>query len=249
MQYVCSAHGDNDVTTNGTVLGAGVLPITVDPTGELCFLLGREHYVAGWQGSERWSAFEGGTKPGDEDVFHTAAREYIEESLAVLHDDQCTRETMRKVATALRAGEHLFRLTMRVASPPHKHRHNRKPRYHVTFVKYFPYDADLVTRFGEHRQQLVEFNTNAMHWSPPGSSSILHDHVAIHSTGSVAKVSGDFLEKVTVRLWRVSEISECIHNADSAELFRPCFTRLGRLVLTVLLERLRNLPQGASGER
>ena len=236
---------DNDVTQNGVVLGAGVLPITFDQNGELCFLLGREHYVDGWQGSETWSAFEGGTKSTDPDVFHTAAREYIEESLAVLLDNVCTQETIENVADALRQRHYLFRVTMHLTPPK---RSTRKPRYHVTFVVYFPYHDGLVHEFTTHRAQLLSINASEM------SMGVDHEHAAIvdPATEDSPRVYPDFLEKVTVKLWRLSELKPYLDNNGGGrrgqDCFRACFVRMARLVLQVLSERLRNPIAGAFGE-
>lgn len=61
-----------DITESGLLLGAGVLPFTFSPEGELFFLL-----VPGWRGSETWSPFERGVKYCDnKDVLRTASREY-----------------------------------------------------------------------------------------------------------------------------------------------------------------------------
>lgn len=246
IAYIQNQPVENDVTTTGVVLGAGVLPITFDQNGELCFLLGREHYVAGWQGSETWSAFEGGTKTTDRDVFHTAAREYIEESLAVLCGNMCTHETIEEVAQALREHDYLFRVTMQLAAPK---RSSNKSRYHVTFVVYFPYHDGLVQEFTDHRTKLLNVNGG-------GEVSLQVDetHAALLSTSihpEVRKVCPDYLEKVMIKLWRLSELQPYLElNASKSrdDNFRPCFVRMARLVLQVLQERLRNPLEGAFGE-
>ena len=234
------------MTTNGVVLGAGVLPITFDQNGELCFLLGREHYVAGWQGSETWSAFEGGTKTTDRDVFHTAAREYIEESLAVLCGNMCTHETIEGVAQALRGHDYLFRVTTQLTAPK---RSPNKSRYHVTFVVYFPYHDGLVQEFTDHRTKLLNVNGGGV-----GSVQVNAAHAAllrVAATPEVRKVCPDYLEKVMIKLWRISELQPYLEpdaHKDQGDNFRPCFVRMARLVLQVIKERLRNPLEGAFGE-
>ena len=246
VAYIQNQPVENDVTTDGLVLGAGVLPITFDQNGELCFLLGREHYVAGWQGSETWSAFEGGSKTTDDDVYHTAAREYIEESLAVLCDNICTHETIAGVAQALREHDYLFRVTMQLAAPK---RSSNKSRYHVTFVVYFPYHDGLVHQFSEQRAKLLNVNTTS---ACPLEVDMAH--AALLPTCSIPeprKVCPDYLEKVMVKLWRLSELQpylDCTNHKNRDDNFRPCFVRMARLVLQVLKERLRNPMEGAFGE-
>lgn len=64
--------------------GAGCVCIAVDDDGRLCMLLGREREIAGWrEGSNRWSAFSGKAEAGEE-ACHTAAREFLEESLGLV---------------------------------------------------------------------------------------------------------------------------------------------------------------------
>ena len=63
--------------------GAGILPFCISEKGELLFILGKEQSVQNWKGSERWSAFEGGTK-NNENSIQNATREFEEETLNCL---------------------------------------------------------------------------------------------------------------------------------------------------------------------
>jgi hypothetical protein len=241
LHYVQN-ESDDRVDSKGALIGAGVLPITFDPNGELCFLLGREQHIVGWQGSDSWSAFEGGTKPSDIDVYHTAAREYIEESLAVLSDCDCTKDTIQKVADALRAHKYLFRITMQLT--PYK-RISKNMRYHVTFVVKFPYQEELVDAFAAHRNRLLQMN---MSLAPQACDAACVQ--ASYLTASFA-VNPDYLEKCMIKMWRLSQIQQYLDNGVSSvneDSFRPCFLRMARLVLRVLNERLRNPHSGAFGE-
>lgn len=62
---------------------AGVIPYALTDQGYM-FLLGREKYVSGWSGSNKWSEFGGKLDPRDENVYATAAREAYEESMGFL---------------------------------------------------------------------------------------------------------------------------------------------------------------------
>ena len=66
---------------NDNIIGAGILPISIDEKGNIKLLLGKERYINHWRGSLKWSGFEGGRKNG-ETIERTAAREFIEESIA-----------------------------------------------------------------------------------------------------------------------------------------------------------------------
>lgn len=145
-----STDDDLEISNNGMLLGAGILPFTITPNGELLFILGKEHKVPGWKGSETWSAFEGGTKGHDTTAMHTAAREYIEESLGVLHpEEECTKNLISSVYQSLIRKEYLFRVTLVL-------RHmEAPPKYHVTFVKYFEWDPLICETFDRHRRDLL----------------------------------------------------------------------------------------------
>ena len=144
--------GNPEVTESGTLLGAGVLPFTVDPDGRLLFLLGREHYVQGWRGSDNWSAFEGGTKTVDANVYATAAREYMEESLGVLHASCTPADIAEEARRMQKERDYALRVTLCIRSEDPK----RPPRFHVTFVRYFPWRDGLTECFAERRNQLQD---------------------------------------------------------------------------------------------
>ena len=43
-------------------IGSGIIPISIDETGNMYILLAKEKYSPSWKGSNRWSGFEGGKK-------------------------------------------------------------------------------------------------------------------------------------------------------------------------------------------
>jgi hypothetical protein len=116
------------------------MPFCVSDTGVVLFLLGLEKYTPGWRGSLRWSAFEGGAK-GTEDAIQTAVREFVEESIGVLTDDSGF------VDMELRNQAYAVRLAIRTQSGGGSE--------HVTFVKQFPYRADLQDSFLKVRKHLL----------------------------------------------------------------------------------------------
>lgn len=236
--YIPADSHEPDITAQGVVLGAGVLPVTFDPQGCLYFLLGREHYVPGWHGSESWSAFEGGSKAVDaSSVFHTAAREYIEESLGVLHPErECTRELIDGVADQLRAGDFTLRVTLKIL---HK-RSNRKPRFHVTFVRAFPWTDDLPRAFAEQRTALLDAKTRLQNGEPLPDAVAGHAAVVQGGDPPTSRVAEDFLEKSEVKLWSMADIREAerLQSEQKREIFRPCFLRTARIVIEEFMTRI-----------
>jgi predicted NUDIX family NTP pyrophosphohydrolase len=86
MMEIKSSHFENtDIDNLG--FGAGVLPYAIDEHGEIHVLLGRERFVSSWKGSCTWSGFEG-SKKDNETIANTAIREFVEESLGVVLNEQ-----------------------------------------------------------------------------------------------------------------------------------------------------------------
>lgn len=237
---------DDELTSTGSLLGAGVLPFTVHPeTGVVYFLLGKEHFVAGWRGSNCWSAFEGGVKSADTDVFHTASREYLEESLGVLHAT-CTKKDIRNFAHQLREEEdYALRVTLCILSEDNK----RPPRFHVTFVRYFEWREELAQTFRHRRYRLIDLSRRlGTAADREGQQRVVsdlsegeRDHAAIvtRGEGETLEVAGDFLEKAEVRLFSANEMADVIlHRNIRQDMFRSCFVRTMGVVLQEFGRRL-----------
>ena len=131
-------------------MGAGVIPVAYDETGEMRVLLGRERYMPQWKGSCRWSGFEGARKEG-ESMIDTAAREFFEESMGVPGPKEMLK-------TAVRAGTHLARIVLRIHS-------DRKPdRFHVTYVLKVPWDPTLPQKFHDLRMTIEHIDRCSQEW-------------------------------------------------------------------------------------
>lgn len=244
-----STRVDSDVTEEGVLLGAGVLPFTISPDGTLFFLLGREQYVQGWRGSETWSAFEGGTKPHDANVYETAAREYIEESLGILHET-CTRDTISDVRRSIENGDYALRVTLCIknsdSDAPSKHH----KRFHSTFVRLFEWDNGIMERFKIARDALTQLSYDLKNAARTDEPQIVpqtfRDHAAvvdkrIPGNATMLDVASDFLEKSEVQLWSAYQLKEVVLNTHKgAEVFRPCFVRTVGVVLQEFKRRLHN---------
>lgn len=132
-------------TVQTTSVGGGVVPVAIRDDGEIVFLLAKEHHIATWKGSFRWSAFEGGRKWG-EDIETATMREWHEESL------ECVR--LECDAASLRRGEYVLRLVLNTET-------TRLPRYHVTYVVLVPYEPHCVTTFAIKRRSILNLRASA----------------------------------------------------------------------------------------
>ena len=148
MALVPSQFDHADIERLG--MGAGVIPLGVDPAGELHVLLGRERYVNQWKGSCRWSGFEGSRKDG-EFIVDAAIREFCEESMAIVVEEVDLRR-------AIEAGDYYIRIVLRIAS-------DRTPdRYHVTYVVLVDWDPDLPSRFQSARSHVEYVERLSQEW-------------------------------------------------------------------------------------
>ena len=132
------------------VTGAGVLPVAVDSSGGVHFLLGKEQYVSHWHGSLKWSGFEGGRKP-NESVEHAAAREFIEESMATVRLTHVPGGlSIATVEECLRQEKYVARIVLCI-----NHGAVEQRRFHVTYLMQVPHDASCVGRFDSQRRVLT----------------------------------------------------------------------------------------------
>jgi hypothetical protein len=138
---------------------AGVIPLFVDrEKRRVRVLAGRERNIANWiEGSRKWSYFGGRKKLDDADVFVTAAREFVEESLAVL----AGKNEITLVTDALRENKFLMRIE--VGEPVANSLGNENSPmtqndattdkwinvfyFHTCFVVEIPYDKTLPEQF------------------------------------------------------------------------------------------------------
>lgn len=233
----------DEVTDSGSLIGAGVLPFTVHPeTGVIYFLLGKEHFVPGWRGSNCWSAFEGGVKAVDENVFCTAAREYMEESLGVLHPT-CSKEDIERLAKQMQEGEdYALRVTLCIAGEM-----PRVPRFHVTFVRYFEWVDNITETFRRQRLHLIKLSKSFADADRESCSASLSEEDRTHAAivtrgvgdGQRLEVAVDFLEKSDVRLFSAAEMADVVLSGSPKEyMFRSCFVRTMGVVLQEFNRRL-----------
>ena len=143
---------------NDQIVGAGVLPVSIDDAGQVRFLLGKERYINHWRGSLKWSGFEGGRKPG-ENVERTAAREFVEESIGIVSFNGVA-STIDVVHERILNGEYFARIVLCIL-----HGDNAERRYHVTYIVQVPYDKEYSGRFIRRRRSFVDLHNNSQQLS------------------------------------------------------------------------------------
>lgn len=181
----------------GSVAGASLLCFAIDPTYHcMYFLLGKERANSQWLvGSGRWSDFGGGVADPGETAEVTAAREFAEETLAVVRyfpGDSVPRMGYDDIVNDLQQRRYTLRLT--------QGDHQRK---FVVFVKQIPWDPAAVDRFRAYRLALT---------GPPGAASAEALDVAGHPALRGQRVRKEYLEKKMLSLWSVPQLRNAVNH-------------------------------------
>jgi hypothetical protein len=133
------------------LVGAGVLPVSLNEHGDPIMLLGKERYINHWRGSLKWSGFEGGRKFVDGSIELTAAREFYEESLGAVNMLNKTQSSIENILKIIHNREYMCRVLLCI-----EHEDTREKRYHVTYVIEVPKDVQCIERFNNTRKQLID---------------------------------------------------------------------------------------------
>lgn len=203
---------------NAKVAGASLFVFSVDPMwGNIYFWLGKERKNLRWpQGSETWSDFGGRPTDENEDPPHIAAREFLEETCAMLRyfeHDSIPRRGMEDIAASLRNNDYLFCITMWTQGP------TGEKRMFVTYVKQVPWSPDAFHAFQEAHQYLHKLRSQAAAHALRNVHEILSvfPHPSIKYTpelaGGVAcdvTINKDFLEKKSIRMWSIPQLRAAI---------------------------------------
>ena len=216
---------------------AGILPISVDEEGTMHVLLGRERFIHNYKGSCRWSAFEGGTKCGDDGVASTAAREFCEESLGVYGSYETWHARLRDQTSDV------ARVSVRMRG------FHDLDRVHVTFVVAVPWDGDVATRFLCTRQAIEDIDFAQQEHRMAPSDTLLYDRFVDKIAGSYeparrivrgendevvsVDIVRDFMEKDQVRWWSYDALRQVLHGGGqlASERFRPSFMPVVQLLV------------------
>lgn len=153
-----SARGDNSVGSS-TLVGASLLCFAVDPKwSRIYFLLGKERKNNMWRaGSDKWSDLGGKVSSDAPTAEETAAKEFLEESLAMVRyfeTDVVPRQQYDDIAASLHRQEFVFKLKLTFGTV-------ENAKHYVTFVKQIPWDPGVVTRFDTCRKMLLHPRTHS----------------------------------------------------------------------------------------
>lgn len=191
-------------TPTETHSGAAILCYMIDPQwGGIYFLLGKERPIVNWvAGSNKWSDFGGGRKEHDLTVEDTAAREFLEETLAVVkyfEDDTLPRKTYRDISLSLQRNCYTYKFYVRYPDTPN--------RYFVVFVKHIPWDPACVERFAATRHRLLTANA---HYGSFEWKQHMWGHPAVEVQEGKIYTNYDFLEKICIGLWSLTQLQRAV---------------------------------------
>ena len=204
------------VPPRAKVAGASLFVFSIDPTwGNIYFWLGKERKNLRWpQGSETWSDFGGRPTDETEDPPHIAAREFLEETCAMLRyfeHDAIPRQGMEDIAESLRKHEYLFCVTMWTQT-----QHGEK-RLFVTYVKQVPWTPGAFHSFQEAHQYLHKLRSQAAAHTLRNAQEVLSvfPHPSITRAPGATTINDilinkDFLEKKSIRMWSIPQLRAAI---------------------------------------
>lgn len=233
----CMVRESLDKLPRGRMVGASLLCYCVDPTwSRIYFLLGKERRNPRWKtGSERWSDFGGRVCSKAESAEDTAAKEFVEETLAMVKyfdTDTLPRTQWQDIADSLRQKQYTFQLLFGVACE------DGAVRNYVTFVKQIPWDPEAVQRFEKCREVLVN---PVLFAESPLWSTLLRDNPGVCGSTSPPQAKRDYLEKKTLGLWSIPQLQHAIdtdgvlsRKDGKVERCRQTFTGTVELVLSEL---------------
>lgn len=205
-----------------------MLTFSIDPQwGNMYFWLGKERRNSRWpEGSETWSDF-GGRPHELEGSCDIAAREFVEESCGMLRyfpSDVCPRHAWTDIASDLKCGNYLFRITMWTVNS------DGIKKLFVTYVKQIPWQPQVMGDFTHVMSTLVHIKMSTKHGAsnmavPRGfKSPALTVHVdPSDPSNRFHHINRDYMEKETIRMWSIPHLREAIEGYMSAKEhpFRP----------------------------
>lgn len=216
------------------VVGASVLPFAVDPQwGEVYFLLAKERRIANWNGSETWCDFGGSpkTRNGSEPAHLIAAREFQEESLAIVRlwdEETLPRRNWSVIADGLRDDLFMCRCCMYID----------EDRCYMCYVKQIPWQPEAPTNFRKTHDRLhrIVHNRTDASWIEEMKQ---HPAVTVRADDTL-HVSRDFMEKTQLRWYSIPQLTQAVshskHQISSrggrVEFLRASFANRLHLILS-----------------
>ncbi|MCH9716667.1 MAG: hypothetical protein K0U52_06220 [Gammaproteobacteria bacterium] len=196
----------------GRVVGASLLCYAIDPVwNNMYFLLGKERRNPKWPaGSEKWSDFGGRTNGKQECPEETAAREFVEETMAMVkyfEDDTIPRDKYADIVESLKRGEFTFQFTLGFGTED-------RPLSYVTFVKQIPWDPRCMHRFSQCRNMLLNASN---YYGGHAWRTMLGAHPAIREIitakgDKTVQVRKDYMEKKSIGFFSVPQLQHAVEN-------------------------------------
>lgn len=199
------------------LLGASVIPYSVDTQHNcLYILLGSERIYPKWRESGKYSDFGGAIKSPEESPEMCAAREFYEETSAIVADIPGL-ETIESVKNILDSKKYSYRITTICDAE----------RYYVTFVKQVPFDASIQRRYAHNMRMLYHARQEARNggaYTPLNEEERMflesHPAVRMNEEGKVIHVKREYVEKQSLQWVSLPHIREAIIRGESG--IPPC---------------------------
>ena len=214
-----------------TYTSAGILPICRHPLTHRPFaILGREEYSSRYK---RWCDFGGKRKSTDADVYHSAAREFCEESVHSVFLENLSGTSVEQVAQHLRDGNYILKISIDKAGRGRR----------CIFVVMARYDEGLTQRFAALRAAQMQLDRYRRRDRGPDMVPWLIPGTLINPTTGECCVIPDYFEKAAIQLWAFDDLQMAADNngyipyhrrSACSSYFRLDFVPLLRVLLPIL---------------
>lgn len=189
------------IQTMTTIIGASILPFSIDPFYHgIYFLLAKER-SGNWFGSNKWDDF-GGKANENESPCEVASREFQEESCGVVkiyeNETPIPRRSHELVCDMLKNQQYMMHIDFK---PDHT------PFVYRTYVKQVPWQPESFQRFGLLINELV----NLKHGKDVSMATYNHPAVYnITEDRSQIKVKDAYLEKQQLGYWSIPQLRSAL---------------------------------------
>ena len=231
---------------SNSAISAGILCYSyAETTQDIYFLLGRQRQTADWpRGSNRWSEFGGCVEEGESEV-HCAAREFVEESMALIPISGDASEHYTSITTvqeALKNHKYTYRIAIEVetdhASRKHRVCYLRRIPWLPELPERFEYVKNCLDAINDALQKGMEEAIDCYNNQPP----IIQQHPAIevkrdHEQKIVhIHVRREYREIYQIKWWSLHRIKSVLKTGGSYKN-KYCF-RLGFLTtISIVLKQ------------
>ena len=216
-----------------TYTSAGILPICRHPhTRKPLAILGREEYSPRYK---RWATFGGRKKSTDVDVYHSAAREFCEESVHSIKLANLPHTNVEQVAKYLREGNYVLKITIDKAGRGRR----------CEFVVMAQYEEGLPQRFMALRAAQTQLERYRRREGGPEKTPWCIPGTLLNPKTGEAFVIADYFEKASIQFWGFDDLQQAADNngylpynrrGSCSSYFRLDFVPLLRTVLPILAD-------------